>query len=191
MSFCLLSMFSDCSRMTMTGHPLTTTHTLLWTNYYVSTLQNKRQRVGELIQSNEKPVLPDKPPGLPHSPQYEKWQPFVKPPIWRLGRHVTICLWCVHCGGPGARAKVFCIINSACPWRCVWAVLSTFFVCTFGKKKKKSQGKNQTSVRRIERKAVWTLLLAQVVQWVGQSPKGWGFKSHSNLVYCCVLGQDT
>lgn len=144
MSFCLLSMFSDCSRMTMTGHPLTTTHTLLWTNYYVSTLQNKRQRVGELIQSNEKPVLPDKPPGLPHSPQYEKWQPFVMPLIWRLGRHVTICLWCVHCGGPVARAKVSCIINSACPWHCVWAVLSTFFVCTKKRQKKKARIKTRS-----------------------------------------------
>lgn len=150
MSFRLLSMFSDCSRMTMTGHPLTTTHTLLWTNYYVSTLQNKRQRVGELIQSNEKPVLPDKPPGLPHSPQYEKWQPFVKPPIWRLGRHVTICLRRVHCGGPVAQAKVSCIINSACPWHCVscWVLSFPFFVCTFGRKSEKYQDQNKTSVGR-------------------------------------------
>lgn len=140
MSFCLLSMCSDCSRMTMTGHPLTTTHTPLWTNYYVSTLQNKRQRVGGLIQSNEKPALPDKPPGPPHSPRCEKWQPFVKPRIRRLGRHVTICLWCVHCGGPAARAKVSCIINSAYPWHCVWAVLSIFFfpffACICGEKEK-------------------------------------------------------
>lgn len=153
MSFCLLSMCSDCSRMTMTGHPLTTTHTPLWTNYYVSTLQNKRQRVGGLIQSNEKPALPDKPPGPPHSPRCEKWQPFVKPRIRRLGRHVTICLWCVHCGGPAARAKVSCIINSAYPWHCVWAVLSIFFspfFCMHMRKKRKGRDQNGTSMWRKE-----------------------------------------
>lgn len=63
MSFCLLSMCSVCSWMTMTRHPLTTIHILLWINYYVSTQQNKRQ-LGELIQWNEKPALPDKPLGL-------------------------------------------------------------------------------------------------------------------------------
>lgn len=63
MSFCLLSMCSVCSWMTMTRHPLTTIHILLWINYYVSTRQNKRQR-GELIQWNEKPALPDKPLAL-------------------------------------------------------------------------------------------------------------------------------
>lgn len=62
-SFCLLSTCSVSSWMTMTRHPLTTICIPLWINEYVNTLQNKRQ-IEELIQWNEKPVLPDKPQGL-------------------------------------------------------------------------------------------------------------------------------